>query len=96
MECESRGGVEGHEFAWGEGSPEVAAEVDRTGLAGHGGGMESIGERKTWVLHPFGFEWVEGSLAEMSPTLADLRLASHWKRVVSRKQVPLAFIKSKA
>ena len=92
------GGVEGHEFAVGEGAPKVAAWVERTEQAGNGGGSEVIGERKTWVLHPFGYEWVEGgaALAEMSPTLADLRLAAHWNRVVSRKQVPLAFIKSKA
>lgn len=90
------GGVEGHEFALGEGSPKVAAEVSRTAEAGNGGGMESIWERKTWMLHPFGFEWIEGTLAEFSPTYADLRLAAHWNRVVSRKQVPMAFLKSKA
>ncbi len=91
-------GVEGHAFALGEGVPQVAAEVDRTPLAGNGGGMESIIERKTWMLHPFGFEWLESgaALAELSPTLDDLRLAAHWSRVVSRKQVPLAFIKSRA
>jgi hypothetical protein len=83
----------------GEGVPKVAAEVNRTPMAGNGGGMESIWERKTWILHPFGFEWIESgaALAEFSPTLADLRLAAHWNRItVSRKQVPLAFIKSKA
>lgn len=90
------GGVEGSAFALGEGVPKVAAEVSRTAEAGNGGGMESIWERKTWIIHPFGFEWIEGSLAEMSPTLADLRLAAHWSRVVSRQQVPLAFVKAYA
>lgn len=92
------GGVEGSAFGVGEGIPKVAAEVSRTPEAGNGGGMESIWERKTWIIHPFGFEWVEGGavLAEMSPTLADLRLAAHWNRVVSRQQVPLAFIKARA
>jgi hypothetical protein len=90
------GGVEGSAFALGEGVPKVAAEVSRTAEAGNGGGMESIWERKTWIIHPFGFEWVEGTLVEMSPTLADLRLAAHWNRVVSRQQVPLAFIKARA
>jgi len=90
------GGVEGSAFAVGEGVPKVAAEVSRTAEAGNGGGMESIWERKTWIIHPHGFEWVEGTLAEMSPTLADLRLASHWNRVVDRRQTPLAFIKSRA
>jgi len=91
-------GLEGHAFALGEGVPKVAAEVSRTAEAGNGGGMESIWERKTWMLHPFGFEWVESgaALTEFSPTYADLRLAAHWNRVVSRKQVPIAFLKSKA
>jgi hypothetical protein len=92
------GGVEGNAFALGEGVPKVAAEVSRTAEAGNGGGMESIWERRTWMMHPFGFEWVESgaAMAEMSPTLADLRKAAFWNRVVDRKQVPLAFIKSKA
>lgn len=90
------GGEEGHAFALGEGQPASAAWVERTEQAGNGGGMEVIGERKTWLLHPFGFEWLEGSLTEFSPTDADLGLAAHWNRVVSRKNVPLAAIKSKA
>ena len=90
------GGVEGSAFAMGEGVPKVAAEVSRTAEAGHGGGMESIWERKTWIIHPFGHSWIEGTLTEKSPTLADLRLAAHWSRVVSRNQVPLAFVKARA
>lgn len=90
------GGVEGHAFATGEGIPKVPFELWRNPQAGQGGGLEEIWERKTWMLHPFGFEWIEGTLTQFSPTLADLRLAAHWNRVVSRKQVPLAFIKSKA
>lgn len=94
------GGTEGHAFAWGEGTPKVPSEVDRNPRAGNGGGMEELWERKTWVIHPFGFTWVEGgtapSLTEFSPTLADLRLAGHWDRVVPRKSAPFAFIKSKA
>jgi hypothetical protein len=90
------GGVEGNAFGIGEGTPKVAAEVYRQATIGNGGGGESIWERKTWIIHPFGFEWVEGTgMVEMSPTLADLRLASHWNRVVDRRQVPLAFIQSK-
>lgn len=92
------GGEEGHAFALGEGVPAVAAWTERTEQAGNGAGMEEIGERKTWILHPFGFTWNEAgaALAEFSPTLADLRLAAHWDRVVPRKNVPMAFIKSKA
>ncbi len=93
------GGVEGHEFALGEGVPKVAAEVERNARAGSGGGQETIWERRTWMLHPFGFEWIDaggGALTEFSPTLADLRIAAKWNRVGPRKSVPMAFIKSKA
>lgn len=89
-------GVEGHAFAMGEGVPRVPAWVERGEQKGNGGGSEEIGERHTWMMHPFGFEWIEGTLVEFSPTLADLRLAAHWNRVVARKNVPLAFLKSKA
>lgn len=92
------GGAEGHAFALGEGAPTVPTEVIRVPAAGHGGGMETLHERNTWLLHPFGFQWNETTpaLVEFSPTLADLRTATHWTRILSRKQVPLAFILSMA
>ena len=90
------GAEDGHSFALGEGVPRTPVEIERNPRAGNGGGEETLWERKTWLLHPFGFKWVEGTLTEFSPTLADLKDAGHWERVVSRKQVPLAFIKSRA
>lgn len=91
------GGEEGTALGIGEGTPQVGSYVTRKEDAGNGGGQEVIGERNTWLIHPFGFTWVEGvDLVEFSPTLADLAEAPHWTRVVDRKQVPLAFLKSKA
>ena len=96
------GGVEGHAFAMGEGVPMEPTWVERVEQAGNGGGMETIGERRTIIMHPFGFRWIEDpagtddDLTEFSPTNADLAKAAHWDRVVSRKQVPLAFLLSKA
>lgn len=90
------GGAEGGSIGYGEGTPLNPSYVERVELAGNGGGQDIIGERKTWLLHPFGFSWVEGTLTEFSPTLADLRSATHWNRIVDRKQIPIAFIKSKA
>lgn len=96
------GGVEGQMIGYGEGMPMVPAYTDRIELAGNGGGQEIIGERNTWMLHPFGFSWVEpqsgsgNELTEFSPTVAELREAVYWNRVVDRKQVPFAWIKSKA
>lgn len=93
------GGLEGAAFAYGEGVPRVPFELWRNPHAGNGGGLEEIWERRTWLIHPFGFDFIEaggGALTEMSPTLADLRNAAKWNRVVFRKAVPMAFIKSKA
>jgi hypothetical protein len=92
------GGQSGHAFALGEGTPKKPSYVVREEDAGNGGGEEIIGERKTTILHPQGFTWVESgaALAEFSPTNADLALAAHWTRVVDRKQAPFAFLLSKA
>lgn len=96
------GGIEGHEFAMGEGIPAVPVWVEREEQAGQGGGMETMGERRTIIMHPFGYKWIEdpagtgNDLVEFSPTNADLANAAHWDRVVARKQIPLAFLLSKA
>jgi hypothetical protein len=93
------GTFDGSAFAIGEGVPRVAFELWRQPQAGNGGGEEQIWERKTWLIHPFGFTWTDaggGALTEFSPTLADLRNGAKWNRVVFRKAVPMAFIKSKA
>lgn len=93
------GSFDGAGFAIGEGIPRVAFELWRQPQAGNGGGLEQIWERKTWLLHPFGFNWIDaggGALTEFSPTLANLRTAAKWQRVVFRKAVPMAFIKSRA
>jgi len=78
-------------FGFGEGSPTVPVELERQGLQGNGGGVEYIGERKTWILHPFGFADV-GTPAGQSYTNTELATATTWNRVVERKSVPLAFI----
>lgn len=93
------GGAEGSVFAAGEGIPKVPAEVARSPRVGNGGGMEEIWERKTWMMHPFGFSWTDptgaDALVEFSPTLADLRKAAGWSRVVDRQQAPIVFLKSR-
>lgn len=91
------GGAAGSAFGLGEGTPQHPSYVTREELRGNGGGEEIIGERNTWLLHPFGFSWNEApALTEFSPTLADLAVAGHWTRVVDRKQAPIAFLRSKA
>lgn len=92
------GGYEGQTMGYGEGTPRNPSYVDRIELAGNGGGQEIIGERKTWIMHPFGFSYTaaDNQLAEFSPTNAELAVATYWNRVVPRKNVPMAWLKSKA
>ena len=79
-------------FGYGEGSPYMPVEVNREAKQGNGGGVNEIGERKTWLLHPFGFADV-GTPASDSYTLAELRAATTWNRVTqSRKTIPLAYL----
>ena len=79
-------------FAFGEGSPFMPMEVNREAKQGNGGGVNEMCERKTWLLHPFGFA-VGDAPASDSYTLAELRDAATWDRVTqSRKTIPLAFL----
>ena len=98
-------------FGYGEGSPLVPEEVERQARAGNGGGVETLWERKTWILHPFGYQFTGADITnrantngrtgaataedEFTPLLADLRKAANWTRVVDRKNVPIAFLKIK-
>lgn len=91
------GGVNGTSaFFSGQGQPKTPVELYRDPHIGNGGGGEEIWERKTWIIHPFGFEWIEGTLADFSPALSELDDAAHWNRIVNRRYIPMAFIKSKA
>jgi hypothetical protein len=78
---------------YGSNDPAVASEVRREPLQGNGGGVEIIIERKSWLVHPWGFKFTSNSVAALSPTYAELALATNWSRIVpERKQVPLAFL----
>lgn len=82
---------------YGMAPPSVAAgtEVENIPSAGMGGGQQVLHSRVNVAVHPAGFAWKDDDLATESPGLADLALAKHWGRVVERKAVPLAFLKSK-
>jgi hypothetical protein len=81
-------------FLLGQGAPLVPSFQSRDEHRGNGGGIEDIGERKEWILHPNGWSWDEtgAAIVEFSPTLADLKLAAHWHRKVFRKQARMAFL----
>ncbi len=84
----------GAAIGYGEATPPVPSAVTRDETAGNGQGQEVIFERKTWLIHPFGFNWTETTVSKFSPTLANMRLAANWTRVTARKNVPLAFLKT--
>ena len=79
-------------IGYGNGAPEVPTEVEREALQGNGGGIETLVSRKSWIVHPFGFEFTSASVAGESPTLAEFKAAGNWNRVVARKNVPVAFL----
>jgi hypothetical protein len=78
-------------FGYGEGIAKTPVALQREEGQGNGGGVETLWERKTWLLHPFGFATGTAPAAD-SYTLAELALAASWNRVVERKNVPLAFL----
>lgn len=80
-------------IGYGEGSPKMPVETDREPLQGDGGGVDILIERNSWLLHPFGFA-VDATPAADSFSLTELRAAATWNRVVPRKTVPLAFLKT--
>lgn len=79
-------------IGYGEGNPLVPTEVKRDELAGNGAGVEYIGERKTWLVHPFGYQSVTAPVAEGGFSNTELATAAVWTRVIDRKSVPLAFL----
>ncbi len=84
-------------LAFGEGTPKKPVEVVSSASAGNGGGQETLWERHTWVMHPYGFNWTDPAVpAEFSPTHAELNAAANWTRVVPRSAVPMAFLVSYA
>ena len=68
----------------------VAVEYDEK--AGNGAGMETLAERKQWIIHPEGYKWLEASVAGESPTVAECALAANWERQFERENVALGFL----
>jgi hypothetical protein len=78
-------------MAWAEGTPKVPVEVDRHPAQANGGGVEELWSRREFGLHPYGFKFLTAGMAGISPTNAELALATCWDRVATeRKQVGIA------
>lgn len=78
-------------FGYGDGAPTNPAEVYRGSDQGNGAGIETLWTRKTWILHPFGYQNT-GTPSSVSFSIAELGNAANWARVVDRKSVPMAFL----
>ena len=70
----------------------VAVEFDEK--AGNGAGIETLAERKQWLLHPGGYNWTETTVAGLSPTVAECALPANWTREFLRENVALGWIVS--
>ncbi|NRA75764.1 MAG: hypothetical protein HRU16_07445 [Planctomycetes bacterium] len=81
-------------FAGAVGSFPDSVAFERQELAGQGGGQEFLIHRRQSCLHPRGFQFTSSSLAGASPTNAEMLLAANWDRVVERKLVPLAELRT--
>lgn len=80
-------------IGYAEGAPaNKPVELWTQPLQGNGAGVDMIGERKRWILHPFGFQFTSNTVTGQSPSNANLALAANWSRVVARKSVPMTFL----
>lgn len=80
-------------LGYGRGTPKRPSEVQRYPERANGGGVEVLWSRKTWLIHPMGYDFLSTTITGpgLSPTWADLQLATNWERVLDRKNIPLAF-----
>lgn len=87
----------GGAFGYGIAAPRVAdgTEIENIPSAGNGGGQEVLHSRVNLAIHPAGYSWTETTVAGESPDTTELADATNWSRKVSRKHVPIAFLKSK-
>lgn len=80
-------------IGYGTGTPKTPSEVQRYPERGNGGAVEVLWSRKTWLIHPKGYDFKSVTITApgLSPTWADLQLATNWERKLDRKDVPLSF-----
>lgn len=72
-------------IGFAEGTPEVATETARDGLAGE----DILINRKHFVLHPRGVKWTGTTIAGITPTNAEIATANNWSKVYEDKQIRL-------
>lgn len=83
---------------WGNGNPRKPSGLEIREDQGNGEGVETLFERKQWIIQPNGYEFTSNTLTgsglAAQATNAQLKLAVNWNRiVVERKQCPYAFLR---
>lgn len=82
-------------IGYADGVPtQLPSEVYSQPLQGNGAGVQTIIERKRLIMHPFGYQFTSNTITGTNVTNAQLALAANWSRVVVRKNVPLAFLRT--
>ncbi len=79
-------------FGYGEGTPANPVGFKTEEMQGNGAGVDYLGERKIWIIHPFGYKTKTDPTAEGGFSNTELATAAVWERVIDRKSVPLAFL----
>lgn len=79
-------------FGYGDAPAKRPVAVEYDELAANGSGIETLVERKQWLIHPEGYKWNEVTVAGDSPTVAECALPANWTRVFERENVGLAFL----
>ncbi len=80
-------------FGYGQGRAEVPSEIERVASSGNGGGQDILHSRRNDIIHPTGFQFTSASVANETATIAELKNATNWDRVIDRKLCGLAFLK---
>lgn len=79
-------------FGYGDAPAKRPVAVEYDELAANGAGIETLVERKQWLIHPEGYAWQEASVAGDSPTVAECALPANWSRVFERENCGIAFM----
>lgn len=79
-------------FGYGDAPAKRPVAVEYDELAGNGAGIETLVERKQWLIHPEGYRWTETTVAGESPTVAECALPANWERSFERENVGMAFL----
>jgi hypothetical protein len=79
---------------WGNGNPHRPSAIQIREEQGNGEGVESLYERKQWIIQPNGFSFTDNTITNgYNISTAQLKLGANWSRIAAtRQQVPTVFL----